>query len=227
VLWPAEQAHAVLAAFREITDMAPPELTLWFELLQFPGAAPLVAIDCTYLGEGGDAETLLRPLEKISGRISDSRRMLAVSDLPSITAEPTDPGPGQSYTELLTDLTDDVAETLLAQPIAPLLSLQLRHLGGALARPSDSAAGGIEEPFALYMFGIPSETDGGAAVREKQHDIASALDAHSSGRKPFTFLAPEERAANAFTTDALSRLRDLKRDRDPAGVFRSNFPVLG
>jgi len=73
---------------------------------------------------------------------------------------------------------------------------------------------------------VPAETDGGAAVRARQRDFASAVGPHTSGRKPFTFLAPGERAANAFTADALARLRDLKRERDPAGVLRSNFPVL-
>ncbi|MBP2326093.1 FAD/FMN-containing dehydrogenase [Kibdelosporangium banguiense] len=226
VMWTADKARAALAAYREITDSAPPELTAWYELLHFPGAAPLVAVDCTFLGDGGEAETLLRALDKVDGRISDSRGMLPVAELGSITAEPTDPGPGQSRAELLTGLPDDVCETLLAEPIAPLLSVQLRHLGGALAQPSDSAAGGLSEPFALYMFGIPGNTDGGAAVRGRQHDIATAVSPYTSGRKPFTFLVPGERAANAFSGAAIARLRELKRDRDPAGVLRSNFPVL-
>ena len=56
VLWPVERAAEVLAAFREVTAGAPEELSLWFGLLQFPGAPGMVAIDCTYLGENpGDA----------------------------------------------------------------------------------------------------------------------------------------------------------------------------
>jgi FAD/FMN-containing dehydrogenase len=224
MMWPAEKAAAVLEAYREVTATAPDELSAWFELLQFPGAAPLVAIDTAFLGPGGDAETLLRPLDKIDGRISDSRAMLPVAELGSITAEPTDPGPGHSRAELLTELTDDVASVLLSRPIDPLLSVQLRHLGGALTRPSDSAAGHLSEPFAVYMFGIAGERS--ADVLARQQEIAHALVPHTSGRKPFTLLTPGERAANALTPDALARLRQLKRSRDPRGVFRSNFPVL-
>ncbi|MFC5180807.1 FAD-binding oxidoreductase [Actinomadura harenae] len=225
MLWPADRARAVLDAYREVTASAPDELTAWFELLQFPGAAPLVAVDSTFLGAGGDGEALLRPLEKVDGRISDSRGPLPVAELASITAEPTDPGPGRSRSELLTGLTDEVADVLLDRPIAPLLSVQVRHLGGALARPSDSAAGHLDEPFALHMFGIPGE-DGGAAVAARQREIADALIPHTTGRKPFTLLAPGERAAQAFTPDALDRLRALKRHRDPRGTFRGNFPLL-
>ncbi|MFG3438726.1 FAD-binding oxidoreductase [Nonomuraea sp. NPDC047897] len=226
MMWPAELAPAVLDAYREITAEAPDELTVWYELLQFPGAAPLVAIDATFLGDGGGAETLLRPLEKIPGVISDSRALLPVAELGSITAEPTDPGPGRSRAELLTGLTDEVAAAVLERPIAPLLSVQLRHLGGALARPTDTAAGHLEEPFALYMFGIPGQ-DGGAAVGDRQTELADALIPHTTGRKPFTFLAPGERAASAFTAQNLAQLRSVKRTLDPRGTFRSNFPVLG
>ncbi|XRQ10804.1 FAD-binding oxidoreductase [Actinomadura welshii] len=225
MLWPAAQAPAVLDAYREITAAAPDELTAWYELLQFPGAAPLVAVDAAFLGGGQDAETLLRPLEKVPGGISDSRSVLPVADLGSITAEPTDPGPGRSRAELLTELSDDVAAALLERPIDPLLTVQLRHLGGALARPSGTPAGHLDEPFALYMFGVPGE-DGGA-VGARQQEIANSLVPHTTGRKPFTLLAPGERAANAFTPGTLARLRELKRARDPQGVFRSNFPVLG
>ncbi|MEV4258200.1 FAD-linked oxidase, partial [Spirillospora sp. NPDC049652] len=226
MLWPADRARAVLDAYREVVGAAPDELTAWFELLHFPGAAPLAAVDATFLGAGGDGEALLRPLEKVAGMVSDSRGTLPVAGLGSITAEPTDPGPGRSRAELLTGLTDEVAAVLLDRPIAPLLSVQVRHLGGALARPSDSAAGSLDEPFALYMFGIPGE-DGGAAVGERQREIADALIPHTTGRKPFTLLAPGDRAASAFTPEALDRLRALKRRRDPHGVLRSNFPVLG
>jgi FAD/FMN-containing dehydrogenase len=225
MLWPAGLARPVLDAFREITAAAPDELTAWYELLQFPGAAPLVAVDTTFLGAGGDAEVILRPLDKIPGRISDTRTMLPVADLGSITAEPTDPGPGVSRAELLTGLDDSVAAALLERPIDPLLSVQIRHLGGALARPSGTPAGHLDEPFALYMFGVPGE-DGGAAVRTRQREIADALVPHTTGRKPFTLLAPGERAANAFTPETLARLRGIKRARDPQSVLRSNFPVL-
>ncbi|WP_131743285.1 FAD-binding oxidoreductase [Actinomadura roseirufa] len=225
MLWPAAQAPAVLDAFREITATAPDELTTWFELVQYPGAEPMAAVDAAFLGEAADAEALLRPLDKVAGRLSDARRALPVAELGAITAEPTDPGPGRSRAELLTGLTDEVAAALLSRPVAPLLTVQLRHLGGALTRPSDTAAGHLDEPFALYMFGVPG-ADGGAAVRARQDEIANALVPHTTGRRPFTFLSPGDRAASAFTAETLARLRTLKRSRDPRGLFRSNYPVL-
>ena len=129
--------------------------------------------------------------------------------------------------ELLTSLDDLAAETLLAEPIDPLLSVQLRLLGGRPRPPSGSPHGPLTESHALYLFGVPSTPDTAEAVRTRQQDLTGALRPFLSGRKPYTFLTPGETAANAFTPDALNRLRNLKRERDPQGVFRSNFPVLG
>ncbi|GAA2596391.1 FAD-binding oxidoreductase [Actinomadura fulvescens] len=227
--WPGEKAPEVLAAFREVTAAAPDELAVWFDLLQFPGAPPLAGVDFTFLGDAADAAGLLGPFDKIGGLLSDGRRVLPVAELGSITAEPTDPSPGSSRAELLTELTDDVAATLLEEPIDPLLSVQLRHLGGALARPHENAgaSGRITEPYLLYMLGIAATPERGAAARGRQAEIATALTAATSGRKPYTFLTAGEKAASAFSPAALSRLREIKRDRDPLGVFRSNFPVNG
>ncbi|MEU3100868.1 FAD-binding oxidoreductase [Streptomyces griseoflavus] len=229
MLWPAAAAPAVLDAYREVTAGAPDGLSVWYDLLRFPGAPAMVAVDATWLGPAGEGAALMRAFEKIGGRISDSRGPLPVAELGTITAEPTDPGPGSSRAELLTELTDDVARCLLAEPIDPLLSVQLRHLGGALARPpaDAGACGGLTEPYLLYTFGIAGTPRQAADVRERQRELAAALTPHTSGRKPYTFLAPGERAAGAFTSEALGRLRALKHERDPRGTFRTNFPVLG
>ncbi|MGP4104975.1 FAD-linked oxidase, partial [Nonomuraea sp. KM90] len=223
ILWPGEHAAEVMDTYRQITAAAPEELTAWLDLLHFPGSAPMVAVDATYLGDEDEARDLLAPLDRLARPLSDGRRVMPVSELGSITAEPTDPGPGLSRAELLTELDDAAAEALLAGPIAPLLSVQIRHLGGAFTRPSDTPHGPLTEPYALYLFGIPADPATAAAVTARQRDLAEALPV--SGRKPFTFLNPAETAADAFAPAALTRLRAIKRRHDPHNVFRSNFPV--
>ena len=209
--------------YRQITATAPDELTVWLDLLHLPGSDPVVAVDATYLGDPGEARSLLAPLDHLPQPLSDSRRVRSVADLGSITADPTDPSAGLSRAELLTTLDDAAVTTLLAGPIAPLLSVQVRHLGGALARPSDSPHGPLAEPYLLYLFGIPADPAKAEAVTAKQREMADALPI--SGRKPFTFLNPDETVADAFTPDVLARLRDIKYRTDPHNVMRSNFPV--
>ncbi|MGW0802472.1 FAD-binding oxidoreductase [Nonomuraea sp. NPDC002799] len=223
--WTADRAADVLDAYRQITAAAPDRLTVWFDLLNFPASPPMVAVDATYLGDPAEGRALLRPLEHLGGALSDSRGPLPITDLGSIAAEPTTPGPGLSHGDLLTALDDLTAKTLLATPIDPLLSVQLRHLGGALARPSDSPHGPLTEPYALYLFGVPSTPDSAAAIRARQRRLLRDLAPAISGRKPYTYLKPEESVADAFAPDVLARLRDIKRRHDPDNTIRSNFPV--
>lgn len=222
-LWTVEHAPAVLDAYRQITATAPNALTAWFDLLHFPDADPMVAVDATYLGDEAGAHDLLAPLDRLPQPLADSRRVMSVAELGSITAEPTDPGAGLSRGELLTDLDDTAATALLADPIAPLLSVQLRHLDGAFTRPSDGPHGPLTEPYALYLFGIPTDPATAEGIATRQRALADALPV--SGRKPFTFLNPSETVADAFTPEVLARLRAIKRRHDPQHLFRANFPV--
>lgn len=241
LLWPAARAAEVMAAFREITAVAPEELSLWFTLMNFPPfdtvPEPLrglaaVLVDVAFLGEEETGRELLRPLESIPGALLDTRGMLPVSELGSICAEPTEPVPALVRGELLTEFGDDAVATLLdaaGQGIAPLAVVQVRHLGGALARPAADAGacGHVAEPYLLSLLGPAPFPELAEAVGARQETIARAMTPYTSGRKPFTYLRSGESAAAAFPTETLARLRDIKRRRDPRGVFRSTYPVLG
>ncbi|MEV0612093.1 FAD-binding oxidoreductase [Nonomuraea sp. NPDC050404] len=228
MMWPAHRAREVFEVFREITAEAPEELSVWFGRAQFPQAPPMVALDVAYLGEEGEGRALLARLDKIGDVIADKRGPVAVADLGNIAAEPTDPSPGRSRAELLTGLDDAAVETLLETPMEPLVGVQVRHLGGALAaaRPDAGPSGPVAEPYLLYLFGLAFNPELSAAVGARQERFVEEFGGLVSGRKPYTMLAGGERAAAAFAEGDLARLRDIKRDRDPHGVLRANFPVL-
>ncbi|MGX1805845.1 FAD-binding oxidoreductase [Nocardia sp. NPDC055321] len=226
VMWSADNTAAAFDLFTELTTDAPAELSVWLQRYQIPGAAPTVAIDFAYLGDPAEGRDLTRRLDSLDGVIADTRGALTPAQIGRITAEPADPSPSLSRGELLTDLGDAVVETLVAAPTAPLLNIQIRGLGGALTRsgPDDGARGPIAEPYALYLLGLglPHLLDD---IRTRFADITDALGDHITGAKPYTFLAPGESAAAAFTPETLARLRQIKRARDPHNVIRANFPV--
>ncbi len=226
MLWPARQAAPVLAAYRDVTAAAPDELTVWLELMQPPGGgSSVIGVDATYLGDATEGEKLLRQFDQIAGRLSDTRAVLPVSALGSITAEPTKPARSIAHTQLLTVLDDNVVQQLLAEPIAPL-GIQIRHFGGAYARACDIPPGLIAEPYQINFRGVASTPQASAAIQTRIQEFRSTLGPYLAARTPFTFLSASQTAASAVTPDALGRLRDIKRRRDPHNVFHSNFPVL-
>ena len=224
-LWPVAHAREVAEVYRSMTASAPDHLNLWLELLSFPGADPMVAIDSTYLGAEAEARSLMAATDELPTPLSDTRAPMSVADLGTITAEPTDPVPGSSRAELLTALDDSALDALLESPIDPLLSVQVRHLGGALARATDNPHGPLSEPFSVYMFGLPITEEAAESITKKQADLARALP--TTGRKPVTFLNPSESLADALPEESLLRLRRLKEERDPGGIFRGNYATLG
>jgi FAD/FMN-containing dehydrogenase len=84
----------------------------------------------------------------------------------------------------------------------------------------------MAEPYLLRMLAVPRAPGSAPAMVARQNALAYQLRAHVSGRKPFTYLGNEERAAQAFPSADVARLREIKRARDPNGVFHSNYPVL-
>ncbi|MFD3747337.1 FAD-binding oxidoreductase [Nocardia sp. NPDC058633] len=228
VSWSADRTHEVFDVFTELTADAPPQLSVWLQRYQIPGAAPTVAIDFAYLGDEAPGRDLTRRLDTVTGALCDTRTTMTPDRIGTITAEPTDPGPSLSRGELLTDLGDTVVKTLVDAPVAPLLNIQIRALGGALAdiTRDRGARGPVTEPYALYLLGLGLPHLVGD-VETAFATIVDDLGTHITGSKPYTFLAPGESAEAAFDTATLTRLREIKQARDPRNVLRANFPVRG
>ncbi|GAA0972204.1 MULTISPECIES: FAD-binding oxidoreductase [Nocardiopsis] len=227
VVWPVSAAARVMAAFAEVVSGAPEELTVWANLQQIPGLDPTVSVDVTFLGGEERARKLLRPLEAVGAPLRDGRGTMSSAALGSITAEPTAPSPGMARAELLRGLDGGAVRALVEEPPAPLLGVQVRHLGGALARESATPFGAVEEPYYVYALGVPVSAQAAQGIRERLGRLVADLGPLVSGRKPLTALAPGESVADVFGPEALARLRRIKRERDPHGVVRSNYPVGG
>ncbi|MTE17322.1 FAD-binding protein [Nocardia sp. CT2-14] len=226
VMWPAAKLTEVWDAFRELTSRAPEELSVWFSRFQFPQAPEMVGVDLAYLGDPEQGRVLVSALDRIEGAVSDTRGAMSVADLGDITTEPADPSPAMTRSELLPDLSPEAEKIILGESLAPLVSIQVRHLGGALARPASGARGALADGFLISTlgFGLPHLRD---AVLAKSDAVVAEFGGLLTGKKPLTFLAPGETAAAAFDAATLNRLRAIKRERDPHTVIRANYPVLG
>ena len=240
LMWPMEMARPVLHAFRRITAGAPDELTLWAHLFRFPPVPELpehlrgrafVSVDLTFLGSRSELDRLLAPLRDLPVLVLDTVGPVPLSELGGIAAEPVDPMPTQEYSELLRSLDEATVDRLVdaagAGADLPLAVVQIRHLGGALARATseDGPNGPVEEEYSVFCLGVPVAPGLPEAIEAAFGAVRTALAGQRSGRALFNFLGAESELGSTFTPSARARLRRIKGATDPNGVFRSNRPV--
>ncbi len=236
LVWAAEHAAAVFAAYLDLIATAPDHLTAWVRLLNLPDLVvvpePLrgrwtVAVDVTYLGSSDDATRQLDGLRRLPAPLVGTLGTVPLAGLSDVCAEPTDPKSVLDTATLLDDFDQVAVEALLDAVLcprpAPLALVGIRHLGGALARAADhpGALVQVPQPYALLANG-PTTPETADDTRASLDRVRAAVAPYDSGRDPANFGAVER----IHAPDVLDRLRDLKRRRDPAGVIRSNRPVL-
>ena len=239
LVWPVERMPEVLAAFRAVTATAPRELTTWLQVQHFPDVPFLpeeirgqsfVGVAFTFLGAESTAQMRLAPLAAVPGRLMDTARVLPISELGDVAAEPVDPTPAMEYAQLLTGLDDTAAEGLVGQVgtrgATALTIVQVRHLGGALREGGSSAFGTIEEEYLLQAIGIPAVPQLVPPIEAGFAALETAVASVGTGRAPLAFLGetPTDRWWSAQTR---ARLVAAKQDLDPLGIVRSNRPVSG
>jgi hypothetical protein len=241
LLWPVEHAPAVLRAFRDLSLVAPRELTLWAHVLHFPPIPevpePLrgrsfVNVAATYLGSAQMAEILLWSLRDAAPVEMDLMRPITPSQLGDVAAEPTEPMPGMEHSALLTGLDDEAIDALVAAvgdpATCPLMLVQIRGLGGAFAEeaPGGGAVRPVPEPFQVFALGVPAAPELAAAIPMGFAAVDAAVCRFVSAQRMPNFIGEVQDDTTGYDPARLERLRTIKRERDPHGVIRSNKPVL-
>lgn len=239
--FPAEVATPVLRAFREVTVSAPEELTTWATIMHLPDVpfipeelrgVSLALVMATYLGDAADAERLLAPVRAAGPVVRDTFRPLAPGEVGLLAEEPVDPVPAALAGVRLHAFDDAAVDTLVALAGVgsgtPLMQVQVRHVGGALARERvPSAAGAAPEPYlltGLTMVPVPELTP---VVTAALDQLFTTFAPWSTGTAPLTFLDRDESIQRAYSGATLERLQAIKAAVDPDGLIRSNRPVAG
>ncbi|MET0433878.1 MAG: FAD-binding oxidoreductase [Cellulomonas sp.] len=237
--YPAQAAGPVLRAFLDVTRSAPEELTAWFTLMHLPDAPfipvelrgqSLAVVTATYLGDAEAGERLLAPLRTAGPVLRDTFRVVAPGEVGLLAEEPVDPVPAVLAGTRLHGFDDDAAAELLrvagAGSGTPLLQVQLRHVGGALARERvPSAAGTADEPYLLTGLTIVPSPDLAPLVSAALDQLFTTFAPWSTGTAPLTFLDRDESIRRAYPAATVDRLRAVKAAVDPAGILRGNRPV--
>ncbi|MEI7029437.1 FAD-binding oxidoreductase [Streptomyces pratensis] len=231
--FPGEQTSQVLHTWRQWTATVPEEMSSSVALLRLPDVPDVPAflrgrlaahVRISFTGGAAEGERLVRPLRECGTPLADSVAEMPYTAVADIHADPTHPLPYHERNIVLRELDSEATERLVrvAGPDSSCgdLMVEVRHLGGALARPArvPNAVGVREGAFTLATLSPPGTPD----------TVLGRMEPWSAGRRYLNFLAGADTAGatgECFSPETLKRLARVKAAFDPDNLFRLNHNI--
>jgi hypothetical protein len=229
-------AAPVLHAWLRWCATLPDSVTTSVALQQLPPLpevpAPLagrftLAVRYVALGDTAEAERLLTPMRAAATPIIDTVAVMPYAAIGAVHADPVNPMPVHEEHALLRELPSETVDALLAVAGPASGSVQaiveLRQLGGAMARPAQhrSAFCHRDAAFALTTIGALAPEIAEMVPGHAARVLEAVAPWSTGGALPnFGPAATPERLARCYDEDTLYWLAALAERYDPARVFR-------
>ncbi len=238
--WDWKHAQRVLRAWGEWAHGAPETVTSMARLFQVPDASwlpvdlrgrRLVIVDAVAVGAPAAAEAALAPLLALAPEI-DTFAHVPASSAARLHLDPEEPTAVYASSVLVDDLPERAVDALVAaagpDSGSELLFVELRQLGGALARsaPRGGALDRMDGSFLILGVGVDTGA-GWAAVREDAHRVLGTLEPWATGS---TYLLMEDGDVDerrAWPGAAWQRLADVRAAVDPHALFLPPYRAAG
>lgn len=235
VYFDGKDAATVLHAWREWCADLPETVNTSIAIQQLPPLPgvpePLagrmtVSVRYTALGDLAEAERFLAPIRNTAAPLLDAAGVLPYAAIGAVHADPLDPMPVNEDQALLSELPVEAVDAILAvagpESQSPQVIVELRMLGGAMAREPQhrSAFCHRDAAFALTVIGVPAP-EIATAVVEHARAVTQAVGRWSTGGQMPNF-APSydpERPSRVYSEDTLHWLAALADRYDPARVL--------
>lgn len=233
LFFPMERAQEILTLWREWIRSVPEQTMSCGRLLQFPPLPELpdplrgqafVVVEVAHAGELAELEPMLAPLRAASP-VLDTVGPCTPMALAAIHMDPPGPTPGTGNGLLLTDLPgkaiDAVVECAGTGSGSPLLSVEFRHLGGALERRPEGAGavGSFDAEFAFFAVGITPDPATAAKVGARLAVLEERLAPWSASVHYANFSERAGARGRFHDQQTIERLRAVKAAYDPAGLL--------
>jgi hypothetical protein len=239
MLWPWERASEVLHAWREWTLDAPESVTTSARILQVPPMPDIpepirgrqfVVIDGAVLGSSAYADEVLAGLRALGPEI-DMFAMAPPEALSHLHMDPEHPIPGIGDHAMLEELPAEAIDELIKvaghESGSTLTIVELRHVGGALARvPAGAGAcGRLDAAYILFALGTPMTPEIGAAIPPRLAQVKAALAPWRAKGAYLNFAESPTDTSTVFSPDAFAALQAVKAEYDPQDLIHANHPI--
>ncbi|MGD9987277.1 FAD-binding oxidoreductase [Pseudonocardia sp.] len=236
----ADDAHAVLHAWRAWAPTLPEETTTSVALLRTPPDPALpepirgrfvVAVRFTHLGDAASGEALLAPMRAAGTVVLDAIADMPYPAIDAVHMDPTTPMPmwdrGGALSALPAEAVDAVLATAGPAADCPLAMVELRLLGGAIGRAPavPNAVAGRDAAFSLFTVGVPVgppiELVAAAAARV----VGSVRPWACRGLVNLLGQAGPDRVGDLWDEADRARLLTIRGRADPTGLFATNVVI--
>jgi len=237
--WPWERTSDVLHVWGEWVSGLPNEMGTWARILQVPPlpdipepvrGRSLVVVEAAYLGAEESGRELLRPLRDLAPEL-DTFAAVPPAVLGHLHMDPEDPVPfamsGQMLDELPAAAIDAIVEAAGPNSGSPLISLELRLLGGALAQapPDAGALASLDHAFLTLGVGMVMGPDMAVAINGHLELVSNALEPWDSGVIYANFIDVPTDTRMCYPAETFDRLQEVKARYDRDDLFRANHPI--
>jgi FAD/FMN-containing dehydrogenase len=240
LFFPFEQASEVLQGWREWTMTAPEQATSVGRLMNFPPIPEIpepfrgnsyAVLELIYNGDETSGAELVAPLRELGTVAMDTLATVPPAAIVDLHMDPPEPSPYAGTSALTGDLSEAAIDAIITA-VGPgsgsqLVSVELRHCGGAFSRAPEGAGALATLPGSFLAFGV-----GIVPVPEAMAPTQQWLGAFKSAVEPYragnylNFCDDPTDLETAFPAETVARLREVKERYDPENLFHANHPVV-
>jgi FAD/FMN-containing dehydrogenase len=232
LMFPEERAGEVLEAWREWSAGVPEGVTTVGRVLRFPPVEPVpeplrgrafAVVEAVDLDGPERLDGLLAGLRDLQPAM-DTVRPMRSTDLAQVHMDPPEPVPALGGGILLGALTAgavaDAAEAATDGPGGALIGMEIRRLGGPVARArAEGVVCAVPAEGAVFAVGTAATPDLAAATAAGVDAVRTACAAHAAGYGLPNFAAESDPVASIFPPDDLARLVAVADRFDPDRRF--------
>lgn len=241
VVYPAAQARDVLERWRDFTEAAPDELSVWVVLRKAPPlpflpreahGTDVVVLAAVYAGDAADGARATAPLSNLGTPIASVLQPQPYEAFQQAFDPLLAPGArnywkSSDFDELEDGALDLFVEAARAIP-SPECEIFIAQLGGAMARvaPDATAYAGRDAHYIMNVHGRWRSPSDDQTVRTWARRVFTDTAPYATGGGYVNFLTEDERGRvpSAYGLN-YERLSEIKQRLDPDNLFRMNHNI--